>query len=114
MMDVSDGLVGDLDHIAETSGVAAFIQVPRVPLSAAAAAVLALDPGLLETVLTGGDDYELLFTIPPDAAAELARRSAATGVPVTEIGRVETGSGVRVVDRTGSEVALSRRGFRHG
>jgi thiamine-monophosphate kinase len=114
MMDVSDGLVGDLDHIAESSGVAAIIEAPLVPLSAAAAAVLALDPGLLETVLTGGDDYELLFTIPPDSAAELARLSAALGVTVTRIGRIEAGAGVRVIDRTGEELVLSQRGFRHG
>jgi thiamine-monophosphate kinase len=114
MMDISDGLVGDLDHIAETSYVAAVIEAPRVPISAAAASVLALDPGLLETILTGGDDYELLFTIRPDAVAELQRCAAEAGVPVTAIGRIDAGEGVRVLDRAGCDLALSRRGFRHG
>jgi len=112
MMDISDGLVGDLDHIAETSGVAAVIEAASVPLSPAAASVLALDPALLELVLTGGDDYELLFTAPP--GADVAQASAAAGVPVARIGRIEAGQGVRVVDRAGNEIALAQRGFRHG
>ena len=61
-MDVSDGLVGDLAKLARVSGVAAAVEVARVPLSAAARAALAADPALIETVLTGGDDYEIVCT----------------------------------------------------
>src|SRR5215467_10312150 len=61
-MDVSDGLVGDLGHICEASGLGAAIDAPRVPLSEPARAILAREPRWLKTVLTGGDDYELLFT----------------------------------------------------
>lgn len=61
-MDISDGLVGDLQHICETSHVGAQIAVDRVPLSNPARAALANGPGLIETVLGGDDDYELLFT----------------------------------------------------
>lgn len=114
MMDISDGLVGDLDHIAAASGVAATLDASQVPLSPAAASVLALDPGLLETVLAGGDDYELLFTIRPGNLDALEQRSASCGIPVTRIGRIEAGNGVRILDRDGVEIPLARRGFRHG
>lgn len=112
MMDISDGLVGDLDHIASASGVAAVIEAARLPLSPAAASVLADDIERLETVLTGGDDYELLFTAPP--AVDMAAISAATGIAVTAVGRIESGESVRVLDRDGAALALRARGFRHG
>jgi thiamine-monophosphate kinase len=112
MMDISDGLVGDLDHLAAASGVAAAIDAASVPLSPAAASVLAEDVGRIETVLTGGDDYELLFTAAPDA--DLAGPAAHAGVAVTAIGRVMEGSGVAILDRDGRPLALSQRGFRHG
>jgi thiamine-monophosphate kinase len=108
MMDISDGLVGDLEHIAAASGVAAVIDAAQVPLSIAATSVLVEEVEHVETVLTGGDDYELLFTAPPDAALP-----AIQDIPVTAIGRIETGSGVRVLDRDGSTLPLQRRGFRH-
>lgn len=109
MMDISDGLVGDLEHIAEASGVAVVIDASRLPLSTAAATVLAEAVEHVETVLTGGDDYELLFTAPPDAVLPQI-----PDVPVTAIGRIEAGSGVRVLDRDGGDLPLTRRGFRHG
>ena len=106
-LDVSDGLVADLGHIAETSAVRIVVQAERVPLSSAARAALAAESRLIETVLTGGDDYELAFASPellPEAIA---------GVPVTCIGRVEAGSGVAVLDRQGRPVTLSAGGYRH-
>ncbi|MEI9982647.1 MAG: thiamine-phosphate kinase [Aliidongia sp.] len=109
MMDISDGLVGDLEHIAEASDVAAVIDASLLPLSTAATSVLAEAVEHVETVLTGGDDYELLFTAPPDAALP-----EIPGVPVTAIGRIEAGSGARVLDRDGGDLPLGRRGFRHG
>lgn len=107
--DISDGLVADLGHICEQSGVGAVIEAPRVPLSPAAAASVAADSALIETVLTGGDDYELLFAVAPDA--DLAALAAIT--PVTVIGRFEEGHGVRVTDAAGSPLKLGRTGWRH-
>jgi len=112
--DVSDGLVADLGHIADTSGVAARIDVASVPLSDAARAALALDPSLRDAVLGGGDDYELLFTVPPDAVSHVAALSRSLALPLTAIGAIEAGSGVRLLDVDGTEIALAARGFTHG
>jgi thiamine-monophosphate kinase len=106
-LDVSDGLVGDLGHICEASGVGAVIQAQRVPLSAPARAVLAREPERLASLITGGDDYELLFTLPQALETELA------GLPVTVIGRMEAGQGVRVLDGAGRALALGPGGYRH-
>ena len=65
-MDVSDGLAGDLGKLCGASGVSADIEVARVPLSDAAASVVASEPAAMEKVLTGGDDYEIVCTVPPE------------------------------------------------
>ena len=109
MMDVSDGLVGDLGHICEVSGVAGVIEAGQVPLSVAAAKL----PDRLETILTGGDDYELLFTVPPERRDAVTAAADAAGVPVTTIGRIEAGQGVRVLDGEGREMTLAGIGWRH-
>ncbi|HEX2892028.1 thiamine-phosphate kinase [Vineibacter terrae] len=112
-MDVSDGLVGDLGHICDRSGVRAVIDADAVPLSAAARAVLARRPDLLETVLSGGDDYELLFTAPAARAAAITEAAGLAGVPVVAIGRIEAGSGGVTVEQGGRRLALSRASYRH-
>jgi thiamine-monophosphate kinase len=106
-MDVSDGLAGDLAHIAEASGLGAVIEAGEVPLSPPARAILARDPQWLKTVLTGGEDYELLFTVPP------ARERELRDLPVTVIGRMEPGKGVRVLDDAGQPLDLGAGGYRH-
>lgn len=108
--DISDGLVQDLGHIAQASGVAATIEASAVPLSEAARDA----PGALAAALTGGDDYELVFTAPVDArlAVEAAARGA--GVPVSRIGRTERGAGVVVHDGDRRPLDLARRGWSHG
>ena len=80
-LDVSDGLIADLRHICETSGLAAIIETQRVPLSRAARAAIATDEEGLALALTGGDDYEILFTAPPSAADDLADVSQAARHP---------------------------------
>lgn len=116
-IDVSDGLVADLGHICETSGVAAQIQADRVPLSPAAAAALSAHPALLADILTGGDDYELVFTAPPVKAGRIRALARNLKVAVTRIGRiVSAGKGtppVRVADAKGRALKLLRTGWRH-
>ncbi len=113
MMDISDGLVADLGHLCDASALAGVIEAARVPLSPATHAALARDPARLASVLGGGDDYELLFAAPAGAEPSLAAIARETGVRVTAIGRFEAGSGVRVLDQAGHEIALAVKGYEH-
>lgn len=110
-MDVSDGLCADLGHICEASGVAAVIEWDRVPLSEAARAALAGEPGLADAVLGGGDDYELLFTAPALTVERM--QAAAMDTPIAVIGRIEAGQGVTVVDGSGNRISPTQTGWRH-
>ena len=113
-LDVSDGLVADLRHLCDASGVAAKIAAARVPLSAAAREALAGRRERLPAALTGGDDYEILFTAPPSAAAGLAALAAETGVPVTAIGEVTAGEpAVTVRDEAGRRLRIAAEGWTH-
>ncbi len=104
MIDLSDGLPGDLGHICTASGVGARIEAARVPLSPAARTVVAARPDLLRIALAGGDDYELLLTAPPAVAQDIAALAAATGVPLTPIGEIVAGSGIAIVDGDGQPI----------
>ena len=110
-MDVSDGLVQDLGHLCRASGLGATIEAAQVPLSEAASAA---GPGWLPTVLTGGDDYELLLAVPPQHEAALHAAARAAGIAVTRIGSFHTGEPrVMVRDPGGEAVALDRGGWSH-
>jgi thiamine-monophosphate kinase len=113
MMDISDGLVADLGHMADASHVGAVIEARHLPLSSAAQAALARDPARLQLVLGGGDDYELLFAAPAGSDAALAALARDTGVAVTRIGRIEAGQGVRVLDQAGRVIDVAVRGYEH-
>ncbi len=113
-MDVSDGLMGDLTKLCRASGVTAEIESARVPVSEAAACALAAEPSLIEQILTGGDDYEVLATVAPDRVETLRLEAAAVGVPVTEIGHVVAGKGEpRFIDRDGRRLVFKRLSFSH-
>jgi thiamine-monophosphate kinase len=111
-MDVSDGLAGDLAKLCRASGVAAEIDVTRVPLSDAARAALAAEPALIETVLTGGDDYEILLTISSERLAPFRAAAESVGVAVSEIGCLFAGEGARFM-RGGNELTFVRPSFSH-
>jgi len=113
MIDVSDGLLADLGHICETSGIGAEIDFPQVPLSTAAARLVAGTPALAETVATGGDDYELLFTAPERTRGAITAAAARVGVRVARIGRTIAGGGVRLRDAAGLPIETARAGWRH-
>jgi thiamine-monophosphate kinase len=113
-MDVSDGLVGDLGHICDASGVGATIEAVCVPLSDAAKEVVAKDAAALLRAITGGDDYEILATIPENRAVEFADSARAAGVSMTRIGHIDVGSGPPVVvDVDGKIVTFETLGHTH-
>jgi len=116
-IDVSDGLLADLGHISSASNVDIELNAEAIPLSPAVAKLLTSDPSFLDTVLTGGDDYELAFTVPPQARSEISRIAAKTGVEISEIGvvrRSETDtSRVSVLNDQGEEVTPRSQGYQH-
>lgn len=109
-IDVSDGLVADLGHLCEASGLAAVVEGPRVPLSAAARAVLDTWPARMTTVLTGGDDYEILFTAPASAAREFDVEAMPIGRMVGP--RAKQGQ-VTILDDSGRPLPFERGGWSH-
>jgi thiamine-monophosphate kinase len=113
-MDVSDGLVGDLAKMMRVSGVSADVEAACVPLSPEAAALIAAHAGAFETALTGGDDYEILASIPPQNASVFEARAAEAGVAVTRIGHVLRGDGApRFRDASGAPIAFARGSYSH-
>ena len=112
-MDVSDGLAGDLTKLCGVSGVAATVEVGRVPLSGAARMARDADPSLVETILAGGDDYEVLCTVPPGKAEGFRAAAAAVNVNLTDIGAISQGEGARFLDTEGTPLTLSRLSYSH-
>jgi thiamine-monophosphate kinase len=110
---VSDGLAGDLAKLCRASRVAAEIEVARIPLSKAARAALNADPNLIETILTGGDDFEVVAAIPPVKLSAFCAAAKAARVPVTEIGWVVAGKGARFRDAHGRALRFARPSFSH-
>jgi len=111
-MDVSDGLAGDLAKLCRASGVAAEIDAAQVPLSDAARRALAADPSLFYTALTGGDDYEILLTLPPETLDAFRAAAVQAGVAATEIGRIVAGQGARFM-RDGKSLDFARASYSH-
>jgi thiamine-monophosphate kinase len=112
-MDVSDGLAGDLAKLARVSGVHAEIAADLIPMSEAARAAIACDSGLLETALTGGDDFEIICTVPLAEVESFRAAARAANVSITEIGRVVKGEGTRFIDKDGKLLAFRRPSFSH-
>ncbi|MDH3228452.1 MAG: thiamine-phosphate kinase [Alphaproteobacteria bacterium] len=113
-IDISDGLAADLTHVLEASGVGAEIDAAAVPLSDAARTVLDRAPDLLAIVLTGGDDYELLFTVAPGYAAKIVKIATDLSLPLTAVGRIVADRALHIAGPDGTEMQLSRKGWVHG
>jgi thiamine-monophosphate kinase len=111
-IDVSDGLLADLGHVAAQSAVG--IEIAAAALPASPALLQAFDaPTRLALQATGGDDYELAFTLAPALEAPTLRDLAKAGCGATRIGRVVEGAGVRLLDESAAEIALACAGWEH-
>lgn len=113
-IDVSDGLLGDLGHILRGSGVGARIETAAAAglMNPACAAVMG-EEQRLEYVLSGGDDYELLFTATPSGRDSVQAAARQAGIPVTRIGSIEAGAGLRLVDAAGRPLQRRYESFDH-
>ena len=112
-IDVSDGLIADIAHIATGSGVGLELNIGMVPLSAPARRLSERDSSWVERLLTGGDDYELAFTAPTDATDRVADAANQGGVSVSLIGRVTDRSGVQLIGEGGVPRLFANRGWTH-
>jgi thiamine-monophosphate kinase len=113
-IDVSDGLVGDIEKLARVSRVGAVIEVPKVPLSPAARKVVAREPGMLASLLTAGDDYEIVAAVPETSVAAFEAEAKEKGVPVAAIGRISgSGGEARAIGADGKPLELGRKGYAH-
>ena len=112
-LDVSDGLIADLGHIAEVSGVKITIDAARLPLSPATRAFWGSGTDAIVRAATSGDDYELAFTAPAALRAKIEALAGELGVQLHEIGRVDAGNGIVLVDAVGKPLPITRPGFTH-
>jgi len=112
-LDVSDGLLADLGHIAETSNVRIVVEGTAVPRSAALHALSDDSDDAIVRALTSGDDYEIAFTAPPARERQVMQAAAKSGVPISRIGRVEKGRGVILLDGRGKPLPAPKAGWTH-
>jgi thiamine-monophosphate kinase len=113
-MDISDGFAGDLTKLCAASGVSAVIDAPGVPLSDTAQSLLRRGVISIAPVLSGGDDYEILCTIPENRFEAFERAARLAGIAVTSVGTVLAGSAApRFIDAAGAEIVLPRLSYSH-
>jgi thiamine-monophosphate kinase len=114
MIDVSDGLVADLGHILKQSGCGATVFLDRLPLSPEYLHRIGdVADDCFSLALSGGEDYELLFTSPAIRQEEISDLSAALGIPLTAIGEITTASGLALIAPDGAPYTPTSRGFDH-
>ncbi|MEZ5691888.1 MAG: thiamine-phosphate kinase [Rickettsiales bacterium] len=102
-MDISDGLAQDIGHICSASGVGAIIHADKIPNSGAD----------IQTTISGGDDYELLFTAPPDKKNIIEELSKKLSLQITNIGKTTDENKVKILDENNNIIELHKKGFTH-
>jgi thiamine-monophosphate kinase len=112
-LDVSDGLLADLTHIADVSKVHVVVEAGRVPLSPALRELWGDDMDSVIRAASCGDDYEIAFTAPERARGGVEAAARQAGISVSDIGRVDEGTGLTLLDEGGKPVTLGRVGFTH-
>lgn len=112
-MDVSDGLLLDANRMAHASGAAIEIEAASAPHSNAAQRWLDTADAYQLRLLSGGDDYEILFTAAPEKRQAVKRAAVRAGLAVTRIGRVAAGEGVSLIDSHGAPLPIPDLGYRH-
>lgn len=112
-LDVSDGLLQDLGHICEVSGCGAEVELSLVPFSSLGQKLVQAGAVFPAEMVTGGDDYELLFTAPEDSRIIVSALGEKAGVPVTRIGRIRSDPNVDLLDADGQIMVLDRQGYTH-
>ena len=114
MIDLSDGLLSDLGHILECSETGGLVEECCLPLSDPFRSVLKESPDLIRLALAGGEDYELLFTVPPEREQELPALAGAVGLPLNRVGTItEKANGLAVQANNGKTYRPARGGFNH-
>jgi thiamine-monophosphate kinase len=112
-LDVSDGLLADLDHIAKVSEVRIAVDAAKIPVARTTQALWGQGRETVLRAATAGDDYEIAFTAPASVRKRIEDLSRSSGVAITEIGRVEAGTGAHLLDERGKPIAVPRTGFTH-
>ncbi len=112
-MDISDGLVKDLERMCKASGVGAVVDSVLIVWSRPLSTVLAKQPDVFTQLLSAGDDYEILAAVPQDQVEALRAKAKMTPTPMRRIGTIVEGSGVRVTRTDGTDIAFDRKGWDH-
>lgn len=112
-IDVSDGLIADIGHLAESGTDAFVIDAARIPLSPAFRKAIGSDDKARVRAATAGDDYEVAFTCRPNKRAQVLAAAKKSRTPITEIGHVEDGRGVYLIGANGKPLATGKGGFTH-
>ena len=111
-IDISDGLIADLGHIAKSSRLSTELQLETIPVSDSLIQLLGKNEAQ-KLALTSGDDYELCFTIAPEFERQLPALSESLQLNFSRIGEMRSGTGVSVFKPDGSSITNSATGYQH-